>query len=195
MIFRDCDANIARRFAGCGCTSLCLSLPRMCATVCARSVLTSPPPVAYFPSPPRPIGLSNRGRGEGQCSAASKLVAMASFKGFDDDDEGPISNGLYPELDENPEAKAIGIYKERRAAKVSQTGGRTNHYQTSFGGVDFTIPSLSARQECKKQEQRGRSQRGSPLYASDNGGAQPAREEPRHHREYQGDPERGRGRG
>ena len=56
----------------------------------------------------------------------NSFVAMASFKGFDDDDEGPISNGLHPELDENPEARAIGIYKERRSAKVSQTGGRTN---------------------------------------------------------------------
>ena len=52
---------------------------------------------------------------------------MASFKGFDDDDEGPISNnGHYAQLDENPEARAIGIYKERRSAKVSHTGGRTN---------------------------------------------------------------------
>ena len=50
---------------------------------------------------------------------------MASFKGFDDDDERPVSNGLEPELDENREAKSIGIYKERRSAKVNQTGGRT----------------------------------------------------------------------
>ena len=90
--------------------------------MCARSGFTSSSGLLS----PRPNGLSNRGRGEGQCSAASKLVAMASFKGFDDDDEGPISNGLHPELDENPEARAIGIYKERRSAKVSQTGGRTN---------------------------------------------------------------------
>ena len=50
---------------------------------------------------------------------------MASFKGFDDDDEGPHStNGPVPELDENAEAKAIGIYRERRSAKISQTGGK-----------------------------------------------------------------------
>ena len=54
---------------------------------------------------------------------------MASFKGFDDDDdvgdEGPHStNGPVPELDENAEAKAIGVYKERRSAKVRQTGGK-----------------------------------------------------------------------
>ena len=56
------------------------------------------------------------------------VVAMASFKGFDDDDdvgdEGPHSNGPVPELDENAEAKAIGVYKERRSAKVRQTGGK-----------------------------------------------------------------------
>ena len=52
---------------------------------------------------------------------------MASFKGFDDDDEGPVSNGLGPELEGNPEAKAIGMYKERRSAKISRTGGRTEH--------------------------------------------------------------------
>ena len=53
---------------------------------------------------------------------------MASFKGFDDDDdegdEGPHSNRPVPELDENAEAKAIGIYRERRSAKISQTGGK-----------------------------------------------------------------------
>ena len=65
---------------------------------------------------------------------------MASFKGFDDDDdvgdEGPHSNGPVPELDENAEAKAIGVYKERRSAKVRQTGGkielRTRCYCTQY---------------------------------------------------------------
>ena len=58
------------------------------------------------------------------------VFAMASFKGFDDDDdddegdEGPHSNGPVPELGENAEAKAIGIYRERRSAKISQTGGK-----------------------------------------------------------------------
>lgn len=58
------------------------------------------------------------------CSA-ELIVAMASFKGFDDEDERPVSNGLVLELDENREAKAIDIYKERRSAKVSQTGVRS----------------------------------------------------------------------
>ena len=53
---------------------------------------------------------------------------MASFKGFDDDDEGDerphSTNGPDPELDGNAEAKAIGIYRERRSAKVRQTGGK-----------------------------------------------------------------------
>ena len=55
---------------------------------------------------------------------------MASFRGFedDDDDEASVSNGLEPRVDqgvdEDPESKAIGIYKERRSAKASQRGGR-----------------------------------------------------------------------
>lgn len=118
MIFRDCHSNIACPLAGCGCTSPCLSVSS--SHVCAFAVRTY---LLQWPTFLRRSGYELSNRGEGHCS--EELVAMASFKGFDDDDEGPISNGLEPEWDENLEAKAIGIYKERRSAKVSQTGGRT----------------------------------------------------------------------
>ena len=62
------------------------------------------------------------------CSCSS-ITDMASFRGFEDvdngDDEGSISNGLEPRehVEDDPESKAIGIYRERRSAKASQRGG------------------------------------------------------------------------